>query len=119
MSIDGNNIRVVVRAPVVTEQPVAGIGSLTSGIAGLQLQVREIWVRYGDTDAVCFGQKELEKENIRHLHDLKMLVKDEALEIITIEGNDDGSSSSEEKGEESASNIEPNRIEGAFQLRFW
>ncbi|PKK58730.1 hypothetical protein RhiirC2_857644 [Rhizophagus irregularis] len=152
--VQGNNIRVVVRAPVVTEQPVAGIGSLTSGIAGLQLQVREIWVRYGDTDAVCFGQKELEKENIRHLHDLKMLVKgklqslkgfseelirlrkgedvlristpiidlfnteDEALEIITIEGNDDGSSSSEEKGEESASNIEPNRIEGAFQVKY-
>ena len=39
---------------------------------------KEIWVRYGNTDAVAFGQKELEREDIPicNVHDLKRLIKD-------------------------------------------
>ncbi|UZO15630.1 uncharacterized protein OCT59_007047 [Rhizophagus irregularis] len=37
LDVQGGNIRVIVRAPD-TAQPIAGIGSLTAGIKGMQLQ---------------------------------------------------------------------------------
>ncbi|POG67548.1 hypothetical protein GLOIN_2v279562 [Rhizophagus irregularis DAOM 181602=DAOM 197198] len=143
-NVVGNNIGVVVDVPV-TEQPI-GIASLTSGIAGLQLQDKQIWVRYND-ERVSIKQSSLEDFAVSDVNDLKRTIKarfdisgnvtiyrgsktledsklvtelhnteDNAYDIIVTE-NDDESSSSDEK-EEDASHVEPNRIEEAFQVEY-
>ncbi|PKK56738.1 hypothetical protein RhiirC2_858490, partial [Rhizophagus irregularis] len=71
-NIVGNNIGVVVDVPI-TEQPI-GIASLTSSIAGLQLQDKQIWVRYND-ERVSIKQSSLEDFAIFNVNDLKRTIK--------------------------------------------
>ncbi|CAB4405079.1 unnamed protein product [Rhizophagus irregularis] len=128
------------------EQSTAGIGSLISGIAGLQLQDKKIWVRY-NYEYVSLSESVLKIMRVSDVNDLKRTIKaqlnisgnvtiyrgsetledsklvtelhnteDYAYDIIVTE-NDDESSSSDEK-EEDAKQIEPNRIEEAFQVKY-
>ncbi|CAI2196360.1 17754_t:CDS:2, partial [Funneliformis geosporum] len=73
-----------------------------SGIAGLQLQAKEIWVRYND-ECVSIKQNSLEDLAVSYVDDLKGIIKNH-------------SSSDEE--EEDVSHVEPNRIEEAFQVEY-
>ncbi|CAB4474947.1 unnamed protein product [Rhizophagus irregularis] len=128
------------------EYSTAGIGSLISGIAGLKLQDKKIWVRY-NYEYVSLPESVLKIMRVSDVNDLKRTIKaqlnisgnvtihrgsetledsklvtelhnteDNAYDIIVTE-NDDESSSSDEK-EEDAKQIEPNRIEEAFQVKY-
>jgi len=131
-----------------SDQPGAsGIASLTSGIAGLQLQDKQIWVRYND-EHVSIKQSSLEDLAVSNVDDLKVIIKnrfklsgnitirsggdnledselitglyntkDNALEVIVEENDDDGSPSDEE-GEEDVSNIELDQVEKAFRIEY-
>ncbi|CAB4414944.1 unnamed protein product [Rhizophagus irregularis] len=146
LDVQGGNIRVVVRAPD-TAQPVAGIGSLTAGIKGMQLQDKEIWVHYNE-ERDSFSRTILEKMKITDVIGLKRVIKarfdisenitirsgsdnledskliaglynteDNALEV-TVEGNDDEGSPSDEEEEENVSNVELDQVEKAFRIEY-
>ena len=50
---------------------------LTFYLTTIWLKDKKIWVRYGNLQAICFNQKELENKEIHYIHDLKGLIKDQ------------------------------------------
>ncbi|PKC13887.1 hypothetical protein RhiirA5_410074 [Rhizophagus irregularis] len=93
-----------------------GIGSLTAGIAGIKLQDMEIWVHFNEEENVNIhsGSDNLEdSELVTGLYN----TEDNALEV-TVKGNDDEGSPSDEEEEENVSNIELVQVEKASRIKY-